>query len=93
MVRYVTKTLRGDGRHRLTPNPKIKIHKYGDPRPVNRATARRLVEAFKERGYSVHSGAGNTVWVMLEYCYLNGIQCCVRIKSDEGIVLVKEGGE
>ena len=38
------------------------------PMPVTRAAARRIIAAFDATGGSQHSGAGATLWVLIEHC-------------------------
>lgn len=55
----------GDGR-RLAHPPAGAIG--ARPIPVRKGTARTLAKSFYENGYSNHSPAGSTVWVILKYC-------------------------
>lgn len=79
---YVTATLAGDGRVRLTHRRRLDTLWHSQPEEVKRAVARRLIEMFQETGRSTHSGRGALLWVIVEWCALNEVACRVIMDWD-----------
>lgn len=80
----LTASLAGDGRRLVRAS---RQHEYGNPIPLKRATARAVVAHFQECGHSNHSAAGGTLWVLIEWCELNGVRVEVsRVEIDGEIV-------
>lgn len=77
-----------DGRSIIYPSdhsPRI-----GDtPHQVRASQAVRLCKNFEETGQSVHSPAGNLVWVIYEYCRFKGYWFDIQCSGNHGWVITK----
>jgi hypothetical protein len=60
----------GDGRKMVEPREDWSFP--GNPIAVRRSVAKALGRHFEEAGYSNHSDAGNTLWVVIAYCQYKG---------------------
>lgn len=74
-MNHIDKDLSGDGRKKVYPNPEIPHE--GTGMPVRLSAARHVVRGFRDRGVSIHSRVGGMMWVIQEWCHLNGIGCHV----------------
>lgn len=76
-----------DGRTRLAPDARLHVVPSGTfPRAVSRATARAVIERFKVRGESFHSGMGNLVWLITTWARDQGVEVRLEAQYLEGRV-------
>lgn len=59
-----------------------------DPIPVTNAQARDLIDRFLQHG-SNHSGAGNTLWVLLVWCALHKVPYTLKAWPGMGYEMTK----
>lgn len=76
----------GDGRQKIEAT---KPRRGTWPMAVTRASARRCIAAFLEKGISHHSGRGGMLWVIEEYCRENGIPYRVTGRKGFGYEAVR----
>lgn len=71
----------GDGRNKVQPT-----FEFPGTRgiAIGKATAREMIDRFLSSGHSTHSGAGGTLWVLLEYCQAARIAYRLRAAPGAG---------
>lgn len=78
---HLTRNLLGDGRRKIFPNPEFETH--GRSVEVTLGTIRRIIDAFNSKGTSLHTGQASTMWILEEYCMLNGIDYVVESETSD----------
>ena len=71
---YLNKELEGDGRRVVVPNPKYPIRFPKNVRNLTLGTARFVLAEFENVNISYHSQSKTMVWVIEEWCLLNGYE-------------------
>lgn len=74
----------GDGRKVVEPLDSWEMP--GRPIPVRRAEARRMAEEFEKTGWSVHSEAGHTLWVMVAWGMYRGEGLVIKFNGTDYLV-------
>ncbi len=75
------KHFEGDGRERMDPTD---VFPGTRPQPIRRSVANRLVEMFRDCGYSVHTRAGSTMWVLLRFCREANVPYTLKVVPSMG---------
>lgn len=63
------------------------------PMPIRALTCRFLIESFLDSGRSVHSKAGTTLWVILEYCRQHNIAFQLEARPTYGYRVTRLYGD
>lgn len=79
----------GDGRKNVEPMQQFSLG--GRSMGVTRSQARRIIDNFLACGTSTHSGMRATLWVVLAYCHLEGVE--YRLHHYRGGVIVMLPGK
>jgi hypothetical protein len=69
----------GDGRKRIEPmrNLQEPAVRGADSKPLTRSQCRDAIQRFVDTGMSAHSGAGNTLWVVIAWCEHHNISYAI----------------
>ena len=84
----VPKRFEGDGRKSVNP-----VCPFPHSKPVTRAMARQLIDAFEKTGESAHSPRALTLWVILEYCHFNNIGYVLETQPISGFYIRRKSRE
>lgn len=79
-----------DGRRKIPPPPGAM---GACPMPIKALTCRYLIQEFEERGRSIHSGTGTTLWVILEHCRQNNIPFTLEARPGQGYTVTRLQGD
>lgn len=74
-----------DGRIKIRPMVKI----TGGEITVTECARKKLIKLFEERGSSIHSRGGGTVWVSVEHCLRNNIPFTLERHQEGGYTVTK----
>ena len=75
------KHFEGDGRERMDPTD---VFPGTRPQPIRRSAANRLVEMFRDCGYSTHTRSGSTMWVILRFCREANVPYTLKVHPSGG---------
>lgn len=90
VVEYTGTRFDGDGRRWLDALPQD-VHPSTKPLRVRRSTARQVIHHFESMGFTVHSGQGAMVWIVIEWCRLRGIKYTLDGSPGNGFYIKKLG--
>lgn len=80
------KDLRGDGRRCISPRFMTQVPSTCRSQKLTISQARMVVREFEARRHTVHGPEGKTVWVVVEWCELNGHEYTVNVHQENGQV-------